>query len=158
MKKQLFYILFTVCFLLGGMTSYSQDPNYSQFFVSPLTISPALAGKSDAKLEANSIYRKQSFGAGVNYNTKLISVDGRLFENYDNNNTIIYIGEQYDSTRKYLPRGHHPLEKDVRNINDLINYNDFKKSYRPCGNHSKIEEIWDSLNDIIIDDWVIIME
>ena len=87
MKKQLFYILFTVCFLLGGMTSYSQDPNYSQFFVSPLTISPALAGKSDAKLEANSIYRKQSFGAGVNYNTKLISVDGRLFENYDNNNT-----------------------------------------------------------------------
>ena len=87
MKKQLFYILFTICFLLRGMTSYSQDPNYSQFFASPLTISPALAGKSDAKLEANSIYRKQSFGAGVNYNTKLISVDGRLFENYDNNNT-----------------------------------------------------------------------
>ena len=87
MRKQLFYILFTLFFLLEANTSYSQDPNYSQFFASPLTISPALAGKSDNKWEANSIYRKQTFGPGVNYNTKLISLDGRLFDNYDNNNT-----------------------------------------------------------------------
>jgi hypothetical protein len=40
-------------------------------------------------------------------------------------NTVVYIGEQYDAYGRYLPRGHHPQEKDVRKINDLINYNEF---------------------------------
>jgi hypothetical protein len=40
-------------------------------------------------------------------------------------NTTVYIGEQHDASGKYLLRGHHPLEKDIRKINDLINYNDF---------------------------------
>ena len=48
----------------------------------------------------------------------------RFYEKYKDT-TLVYIGEQYDSTGKYLPRGYHPLEKDVRKINDLINYNDF---------------------------------
>jgi len=51
------------------------------------------------------------------------------------------------------------IKNDVLNAKlDNINFNDFIKSYRPCGNHNNIKEIWNSLNDIIMDDWVIIME
>tara|TARA_B000000557_G_scaffold231592_1_gene205002 strand:+ start:1103 stop:1963 length:861 start_codon:yes stop_codon:yes gene_type:complete len=39
--------------------------------------------------------------------------------------TAVYIGEQYNRSGKFLPRGHHPDEPDIRVINNLINYNDF---------------------------------
>ena len=39
--------------------------------------------------------------------------------------TAVYIGEQYDNYGKFLPRGHHPNEPDIRVINQLINYNDY---------------------------------
>ena len=47
-----------------------------------------------------------------------------FYEKYKDR-TVIYIGEQYSAQGQYLPRGHHPLEKDIKKINDLINYNDF---------------------------------
>lgn len=56
-----------------------------------MTISPALAGKTDNKWQVNSLYRNQSFGPGINYNTKLVSLDGRVFDNNDNNNSN-YLG------------------------------------------------------------------
>lgn len=44
------------------------------------------------------------------------------------NNTVVYIGEQYNAQGIYLPRGHHPHEKDIRKINDLINYKEYIKN------------------------------
>lgn len=40
-------------------------------------------------------------------------------------NTIVYIGEQYDKNGNYLPRGHHPNEPCIKKINDLIQYSNY---------------------------------
>jgi hypothetical protein len=47
-----------------------------------------------------------------------------FYERYKDN-TIVYIGEQHDAARQYLPRGHHPNEKNVTRIDELINYDVF---------------------------------
>ncbi len=58
----------------------AQDPNFSQFFHSPLSISPALAGNGDNKWRAMATFRNQSLGFGTNYNTKSVSVDGKIYQ------------------------------------------------------------------------------
>ena len=58
----------------------AQDPNFSQFFHSPLSISPALAGNGDNKWRAMATFRNQSLGFGTNYNTKSVSVDGKVYQ------------------------------------------------------------------------------
>jgi len=58
----------------------AQDPNFSQFFHSPLSISPTLAGNGDNKWRAMATFRNQSLGFGTNYNTKSVSVDGRIYQ------------------------------------------------------------------------------
>ena len=75
--------------LLSCLKLFAQDPNYSQFFTSPLTISPALAGNGDEKLRIMSTLRSQSIGIGANYNTRTIAVDGKI---YNNPETLTYIG------------------------------------------------------------------
>ena len=59
----------------------AQDPNYSQFFSSPLTISPAFVGYSDCKWRGAATFRNQSLGIGNSYNTKTLSFDGRIYNN-----------------------------------------------------------------------------
>ncbi len=68
--------------LIGFFSSINnvmaQDPNFSQFFSSPLSINPSLAGNGDNKWRAMSTFRNQSLGFGSNYNTKSVSVDGKV--------------------------------------------------------------------------------
>jgi type IX secretion system PorP/SprF family membrane protein len=77
MKKYLYILFFGVLIM---NRANGQDPNYSQFFTSPLTINPAFAGNSDCKWEAMSTFRNQSIGLGTSFKTKTISLDGRIFE------------------------------------------------------------------------------
>lgn len=55
MKKVLTILLLSVFF----GKSYGQDPNFSQFFVSPLTLNPALTGKFDGNFRVSGNYRNQ---------------------------------------------------------------------------------------------------
>lgn len=56
----------------------AQEPNFSQFFASPLCINPALAGSSDADWRAVSNIRRQWIGNISPYSTQTISIDGKL--------------------------------------------------------------------------------
>lgn len=60
------------------IAAFAQEPNFSQFIASPLTINPALAGTSDADWRFISNIRRQWIGSVSPYNTQTISVDGKI--------------------------------------------------------------------------------
>lgn len=56
----------------------AQEPSFSQFIASPLSINPALAGSSDADWRAVSNIRRQWLGNVTPYSTQTVSIDGKL--------------------------------------------------------------------------------
>ncbi len=62
----------------------AQDPNFSQYFSTPLSINPALAGNSDANWRLMGLQRSQWIGEGVEpLTTTSVSFDGVLFRQRD---------------------------------------------------------------------------
>ena len=53
----------------------AQDPHFSQFFSSPLTLNPALTGKFDGTLRVAGNYRNQWPAFNNVYTTSTLSVD-----------------------------------------------------------------------------------
>ena len=78
MKKILFTL--TVCVALA-CDSNAQDPNFSQFFASPLTLNPALTGKFDGVFRIAGNYRNQWPTIQNAFVTKTVSVDFGLLKN-----------------------------------------------------------------------------
>src|SRR5450631_904850 len=72
MKKR-FHILIGMIFLTGAVSA--QDPSFSQFFASPLTLNPALTGKFNGDLRAAGNYRNQWPDVNRAYITSTVSVD-----------------------------------------------------------------------------------
>lgn len=72
-------ITLIVCF--AGFDSMCQDPHFSQFFSSPLTLNPALTGKFDGKLRAAGNYRNQWPSFNNAYTTSTLSVDFPILQN-----------------------------------------------------------------------------
>jgi len=74
-----------IILLIGGIAvtnlSIGQDPNFSQFFSSPLNINPALTGhiNNDWRVIAN--FRDQWVGPASPYVTGTISYDRKIFQN-----------------------------------------------------------------------------
>ena len=60
--------------------SYAQDPHFSQFFHSPLTINPANTGIFNGDIRASSIYRMQWFTITNPYKTASVAVDAPIFK------------------------------------------------------------------------------
>jgi type IX secretion system PorP/SprF family membrane protein len=58
----------------------AQDPHFSQFFSSPLTLNPANIGNFDGTLRLASNYRSQWSGFNNAFVTTTLSADGALFE------------------------------------------------------------------------------
>ena len=56
MKKNLLILFLSVAV---ANTATAQDPNFSQFFASPLTLNPALTGKFDGVYRIAGNYRNQ---------------------------------------------------------------------------------------------------
>lgn len=78
MKK--FFGLLT---LLGILcVSEAQDPNFSQFFASPLTLNPAYTGKFDGIFRVAGNYRNQWPSINNAYVTKTASADFHLMKGY----------------------------------------------------------------------------
>ena len=78
MKK--FFGLLT---LLGIIcVSKAQDPNFSQFFASPLTLNPALTGKFDGIFRVAGNYRNQWPSINNAFVTKTASADFHLMKGY----------------------------------------------------------------------------
>ena len=72
------------CFLLlaASLTVRAQDPNFSQFFASPLTLNPALTGKFDGQYRVAGNYRNQWPTINNAYITGTTSFDIGILKNY----------------------------------------------------------------------------
>jgi type IX secretion system PorP/SprF family membrane protein len=68
-----FFFVLTAFFISLSLTA--QDPHFSQFFASPLTLNPALTGKFDGTLRAAGNYRNQWPAFNNVYTTSTLSVD-----------------------------------------------------------------------------------
>lgn len=79
MKKVPILLMFLIGFALK---SIAQDPHFSQFFSSPLTLNPALTGKFDGNLRAAANYRNQWPAFNNIYTTYTGSVDFRIMKNH----------------------------------------------------------------------------
>ena len=72
MKKRI-HILVFLCVTINVVSA--QDPHFSQFFASPLTLNPALTGKFNGDLRVAGNYRDQWPTVNKAYITSTISVD-----------------------------------------------------------------------------------
>lgn len=59
----------------------AQDPNFSQFFASPLTLNPALTGKFNGALRVAGNYRNQWPAINAAFRTATTSIDGSILQN-----------------------------------------------------------------------------
>src|SRR3954464_6567249 len=74
--------LFCICIILTiAVVGRAQDPNFSQFFVSPLTLNPALTGKFDGVYRVAGNYRNQWPSISSAYNTGTVSFDAGILKN-----------------------------------------------------------------------------
>ncbi|MCO6498664.1 MAG: PorP/SprF family type IX secretion system membrane protein [Chitinophagaceae bacterium] len=79
MKKALFLVLVFV--MISGY-NYAQDPHFSQFFASPLTLNPALTGKFDGTVRAAGNYRNQWPALNNVYTTFTASADLQIMKKH----------------------------------------------------------------------------
>jgi type IX secretion system PorP/SprF family membrane protein len=70
--RKIFLVIYVLCLVLGA---HAQDPHFSQFFSSPLTLNPALTGKFDGTLRTAGNYRNQWPAFNNVYTTSTLSVD-----------------------------------------------------------------------------------
>ncbi len=91
MRKQLKYsLLIPVLIWISSNTVFAQDPIFSQFYSSPLSINPALAGNGDANWRIIGNRRSQWIGDGLEpLTTTSLSFDGKLFKQPDKETNYI---------------------------------------------------------------------
>lgn len=92
MKKHLKFVVIIVLLCSATATGvFAQDPIFSQFFASPLSVNPALAGNGHADWRLMGLRRNQWINSGIEpLNTTSLSFDGKLFR--QKNNDQNYIG------------------------------------------------------------------
>jgi type IX secretion system PorP/SprF family membrane protein len=74
-------ILATLFVLVCTYVVHAQDPNFSQFFASPLTLNPALTGKFDGMFRVAGNYRNQWPTINNAFTTATISLDAGILKN-----------------------------------------------------------------------------
>ncbi|MBN9382051.1 MAG: PorP/SprF family type IX secretion system membrane protein [Chitinophagaceae bacterium] len=80
MKTTLSLLVF-IGILLSALTLRAQDPGFSQFFASPLTLNPALTGKFNGVVRVAGNYRNQWPSINNAFITSTISVDLPILRN-----------------------------------------------------------------------------
>jgi type IX secretion system PorP/SprF family membrane protein len=88
MKK---LVLFIAVLLVHGY-SYAQDPHFSQFFASPLTINPANTGNFSGSLRAALNSRTQLPEFNNPYATKTLSLDAPILKKYIKEDDKLSVG------------------------------------------------------------------
>jgi len=73
---------FIFIFLLLLIKVNAQDPHFSQFFASPLTLNPALTGKFDGNMRVSGNYRNQWPTINRAFTTSTVSVDFPIMRNH----------------------------------------------------------------------------
>jgi len=70
--------IFFVFIILLAVSSEAQDPHFSQYFNSPLSLNPAFTGYYDGKHRLATNFRNQWLGAGDPFTTATVSFDTRV--------------------------------------------------------------------------------
>lgn len=91
MNNHLRYILLTATITCICQTNaLAQDPVFSQFYSSPLSINPALAGNGDANWRVVANRRSQWIGEGLDpLTTTSVSIDGKILRQRDKETNYI---------------------------------------------------------------------
>lgn len=86
--------------ILGRLCLQAQDPHFSQFFASPLTINPAMTGVINGQWRLVSNWRQQWIGPGNPYSTATVCYDAKIMKNRIPENNVIGAGGMlmYDRT------------------------------------------------------------
>ena len=71
-----------IAFALGTLSVKAQDPNFSQFFASPLTLNPAMTGKIDGLYRVAGNYRNQWPTINNAFTTYTVSFDAAILRNH----------------------------------------------------------------------------
>ena len=74
-------LFFCLMLLSAVLSSQAQDPNFSQFFASPLTLNPALTGKFDGVFRVAGNYRNQWPTINNAFTTATVSLDASVLRN-----------------------------------------------------------------------------
>jgi type IX secretion system PorP/SprF family membrane protein len=74
-------LLFSAAILCASLFAKAQDPNFSQFFASPLTANPAFTGKFDGSFRVAGNYRNQWPTFNNAFTTATISLDAGILKN-----------------------------------------------------------------------------
>lgn len=84
------FCIFSVIGLLASQQNKAQDPHFSQYFVSPMTLNPALIGKDVADMRINTVMRAQWWGSTSvkPFYTSTISFEKRLLTARPGNNSL----------------------------------------------------------------------
>ena len=76
--KQIAFVLLGFATLLSTTSTRAQDPGFSQFFASPLTLNPALTGKFNGVVRVAGNYRNQWPAIDNAFITSTISIDAPI--------------------------------------------------------------------------------
>jgi type IX secretion system PorP/SprF family membrane protein len=87
MKRILHILSLTLMMVVTGR-AVAQDPHYSQYFSSPLTLNPAFTGYYDGKHRLTTNFRNQWLGAGDPFTTATIGFDTRVMSSKFQNNLL----------------------------------------------------------------------
>lgn len=91
MRSRIIYTLLLLAFIIpGGLMA--QDPAFSQFFASPLTLNPALTGKFNGIFRVAGNYRNQWPQINNAFITSTVSVDGNILTNKITNGDALGVG------------------------------------------------------------------
>jgi type IX secretion system PorP/SprF family membrane protein len=96
MKKNQFITVLkfgmAICLIAISNTIYAQDPNFSQYFASPLTLNPSLIGKGTTDWRVTALYRNQWFGNtnAQPFTTSTVSLEKRINQNKSPNDQLAF--------------------------------------------------------------------
>ncbi|GGB24587.1 PorP/SprF family type IX secretion system membrane protein [Puia dinghuensis] len=85
-------VALTLALMLGFPAARAQDPGFSQFFASPLTLNPALTGKFNGVVRVAGNYRNQWPAINNAFITSTVSVDAPILTNRLPENDVWGIG------------------------------------------------------------------
>ncbi len=85
MKKNIKVILFV---LLAYFNSYAQDPHFSQYFMAPQFVNPAITGASYADWRLMCNWRQQWGNAGTPFNTQSLEFDYKILGKQTSNDEV----------------------------------------------------------------------
>ncbi len=74
------FIIMILLLVHSSLNTKAQDPHYSQYFNSPLTLNPAFTGYYDGVHRLATNFRNQWLSAGTPFTTTSVSFDTRLFQ------------------------------------------------------------------------------